>query len=313
MFGRWAGLPAPWSALIVPSVARNSTIIGCGVDDRATIEDDPSGRVSSAGEVPSEKKRLHEAYLRLRRGIGLLGVGLPVVMSGGLITARACGWAAGEPTVDVLPSISAYYHSCMRNLFVGALCSIALFLFAYEGYDRKGDEILTDSFLAKVAGVAALGVALCPVAPTGREGGAFHYLHLLSAFVLFVCLILFTAFVFTRRGVQCDPQTGKLDGHARVYVGCAIGMSAAIGLIGIYLAFGRGTWLERCDPVFWLEWFALWAFSASWLLKGDWIRFLVRVASLVPASRLDGLVARKLQHAQARSGRASATTHKPSA
>ena len=260
------------------------------MDDRATIEDDSSGR----DDVPDEKKRLHDAYLRMRQGVGVLGALLPVVVSAGLITARAFGWAPGEPTVGVLPSISDYYHSCMRNLFVGSLCSIALFLFAYQGYERKEDEILSDRVLAIIAGVAALGVAFFPVAPEEASRGIVHYVHLGSALTLFVCLILFTTFVFTRRGVRRDPQTGKLDGHTRVYVGCGVAMTGAIAMIGIHFALGEPPWLARLDPVFWLEWFALWAFSASWLLKGNWIGFVVRAASKVPASGLDRVVARKL-------------------
>jgi hypothetical protein len=44
----------------------------------------------------------------------------------------------------------------LRNIYVGALCGLAVFFVAYRGYDRS------DSVITNVAGVATIALALCP-------------------------------------------------------------------------------------------------------------------------------------------------------
>ena len=56
------------------------------------------------------------AYHRCRQVLGYLGLSLPVLLIGG-------GWASD---LAVLPSVSDYYHSALRDLFVGALFAPAL-------------------------------------------------------------------------------------------------------------------------------------------------------------------------------------------
>ena len=47
----------------------------------------------------------------------------------------------------------------MRNIFIGTLCALGVFLAAYEGYDD------VDRWITNVAGFGAIGVALCPTKP----------------------------------------------------------------------------------------------------------------------------------------------------
>ena len=85
------------------------------------------------------------SYLALRKAVGWIGILLPFVLMTGLIILFR------EKTV--LRSISLYYHSDMRDLFVGALCSIALFLFFYKGYSKW------DNRASNLAASFALGIA----------------------------------------------------------------------------------------------------------------------------------------------------------
>ena len=92
--------------------------------------------------------------------------------------------------------MSAYYYTPMRNIWVGALCALGIFLIAYVGWDRA-DKIITN-----IAGVSALGVALCPTTPlvgqvTTREMtvGTFH---LAFAAVVFLMLGLMSLRFATR-------------------------------------------------------------------------------------------------------------------
>ena len=93
------------------------------------------------------------SYLSLRQAIGWIGILLPfTLMLGVLVIFR------GNP---VRISISMYYYTGMRDVLVGALCAIGLFLFFYRGYSKW------DNWAGNIAGFFALGIALFPTNETG--------------------------------------------------------------------------------------------------------------------------------------------------
>ena len=58
------------------------------------------------------------SYLALRKAIGLLGIVFPFVVSlGALVLFQTA----------IQSSISSYYHTGMRDVFVGTLCAIVFF------------------------------------------------------------------------------------------------------------------------------------------------------------------------------------------
>ncbi len=189
--------------------------------------------------------------LTLRKAVGLLGVALPVIV------AMGCWLRGGCTTLE--SSISAYYGTDMRDVFVGILFAIALFMFSYRGYEWR------DEVAGKVACVCALGVALFPVTSsvTWVPG-----VHLTLAALLFVTFSYFSLCLFTRTDSPGHLSPQKVWRN-RVYIVCGIAMLAFIAFIGVYYLFGTGTWLARLEPVFWLESFALWAFGISWGVKGE--------------------------------------------
>lgn len=95
-------------------------------------------------ELEDRYSRLTHSYLDLRKTVGLIGVALPFVLMGGL---RLFFNTEETPT-----SISHYYHTGMGDVFVGALCAVALFLFFYSGHDKK------DNWLGNIAGFLPLGL-----------------------------------------------------------------------------------------------------------------------------------------------------------
>jgi hypothetical protein len=95
--------------------------------------------------VDSNNSAQIHSYLSLRKAVGWIGILLPFVLVLGNILIF------GER--EVLTNMSVYYHTGMRDIFVGAICAIALFLFFYRGYDRWDDRS------ADLAGIFALGVA----------------------------------------------------------------------------------------------------------------------------------------------------------
>src|SRR4051794_38276106 len=95
---------------------------------------------------------LVQSYLFLRRAIGVIGVALPPVLILGKLLVDGGG---------LLDSLSGYYYTDVRNVFVGAMCATGVFLLSYRGYSRA------DNIAGNVAAVAAVGLALCPTKPGG--------------------------------------------------------------------------------------------------------------------------------------------------
>ena len=185
------------------------------------------------------------SYLTLRKVVGVLGVLLPFL-------CLAFGLYHG-----LEDSISDYYGTRVRDLFVGILFAIAWFLFTYKGYERK------DDLAGDLACIFALGVALFPTTSPELWVRAVHFL---CAAALLLVLSYFSLRLFTKTGGSPTPQ--KLQRN-RVYRVCGWIMLACIASILVYYLFLEESALAAWKPVFWLESFALWAFGVSWSIKGE--------------------------------------------
>jgi hypothetical protein len=118
--------------------------------------------VTTVEPRPTDPKTPAYAYVRsflfMRAAVGLLGLALPFVLV--LIDGLAFD---GHPFPR--GSLSAYYYSGMREVFVGMLSAIAVFLITY-----KITEANLDNAFSILAGLGAVGVALFPTgAPANAE------------------------------------------------------------------------------------------------------------------------------------------------
>ncbi len=192
--------------------------------------------------------QLH-SYLALRKAVGWIGILLPFVLALGniIITGKAV----------LLPNISVYYHTAMRDLFVGAICSIALFLFFYRGYDRW------DDITADLAALFALGVAFFPTIESGPLNWA-AWVHLVSASLFFITLAFFSLFLFTRS--EKNPTSMKIRRNL-IYRICGIIMLVALVSILLFMLLSGGN-KSGSRFVFIAETVTLIAFGISWLTKG---------------------------------------------
>lgn len=195
------------------------------------------------------------SYMALRKAIGLIGLLLPFVLAGVYMLLMS--------KLIVRASISAYYYSSMRNVLVGDLCAIGVFLFAYHGYDRW------DNLCTNAAGVFAVGVAFCPTTPPDPSpwARAVGYAHLAFAGLLFAMLAVIALFLFTRTdcpGGQ-SPRKRKRD---VVYRTCGGVIVACLALVPVE-AFVLGSAVAGYQPLFWLEAVAIVAFGVAWLVKGQ--------------------------------------------
>lgn len=208
---------------------------------------------------PGNEPRYVRSYVFTRFAIGVLGVLLPPVL------------VFLEPALfDGLPaprgSLSAYYYSGLREVFVGGLWAIGVFLVVYKFLD-----FTWESFLSSLAGAAAVLVA---VFPTERPGDgwastpfqvtlgedfvtAIHY----GAAVAFIALLVPIVLFFSR-----DEGRRKHRNWQRFHA-----VAAAFILFGAALAVFAGITGGPDKGVLLGEWIAVWAFGASWLVKGaEW-------------------------------------------
>ncbi|MEV1288775.1 DUF998 domain-containing protein [Micromonospora sp. NPDC049679] len=197
---------------------------------------------------------------RLRLGIGAVGIALPIVLTFGnaLLT--------GERTL--LDSISAYYYTDMRDVFVGSMCAIGVFLICYR-YERL------DDLLSTIAGVLAIAVALFPVAPTVPPGTlsstdiTIGRVHQVCAAALFVLLAIFCIFLFPRaRSARARAMPEKRGPRNAIYYACGGIILGAITLAVASNALPQPT-RDTLKPLFWCEVVAVFAFGAAWLIKGE--------------------------------------------
>ncbi|WP_457648593.1 hypothetical protein [Profundibacter sp.] len=203
------------------------------------------------------------SYHRVRRALGILGVLLPLVLIiGGLLS-----------NARLEPSISDFYHTKLRDIFVGCLFAIGIFLVSYKGYKRRPNERISDDLVATAAGIAAFGVALFPNESDAIEtvsqqalglkiSPLFHYA---SATVFFVCLAIFCYVQF--------PKTAR-PVRRRIYIWCGhiIAVSTVLILLFSYFKLKGSPEMQSLVTdwkiIFWIEAIGIWAFAFSWLTKG---------------------------------------------
>jgi hypothetical protein len=190
------------------------------------------------------------SYLTLRRAVGALGVLLPVVL---VVGNRLFGGIGLEH------SISDYYGTPMRDVFVGVLFALGWFLFSYRGYE-PADDIAGD-----LAWFFAMGVALFP---TTSQDPTVRLFHFVCAGLLFGVLAYFALFLFTKSSPDVQPTKAKCIRN-RIYRICGVTMLLCIAGIAVFQWWFADSAIASRHPVFWLESLALWAFGWSWFVKGE--------------------------------------------
>jgi hypothetical protein len=234
------------------------------------------------------------SYLTLRRIVGCIGILLPLSL-----------YAGNRAMTASLPgSMSAYYYTGVRNLFVGALCALGVFLIGYAGFDAW------DRWLTNIAGGAAILVAFLPTKPAvcgqhaavcpapavrtlSAEQNWIGNSHLVFAAITFValgCMALrfakttpaaykplanaaspkrltrvWTGLGFARP--QPDTRTAQKKKRNVVYRICGVTIFLCIALAAASGLFPR-LFGSDLPWLFIFEAIAVIAFGISWLVKG---------------------------------------------
>ena len=169
-----------------------------------------------------------KTYLYLRVGL----VALALFLGASLVIEMAFG------DTEWLGSISAYYYTPVRSVFVGTLTAMGVCLIAIKGRDRPREDLMLN-----LAGMCAPVVALVPTPLEDAScGGATRCVP--EAFVPGVVNNVQALIVVGVVGVLFAARTVRRDTNERGDL-LAIGVSAG-GLVAfaLWFAFGRDSFLD---------------------------------------------------------------------
>lgn len=188
------------------------------------------------------------SYLVMRILIGSIGILLPIVL---IICAGSFvdGWA------DLRGSLSAYYHSGMRDVFVGSMYAVAAFLVTYKVVELRFEGI--------VSGLAGLSAFVLATFPTDLPKGLDS----------------------PETPLQIEVGQGTVS---NVHYGAAIAFIGFLTLISIYFAIDeawRQQGLGRLGKKFWLAYHSFCAFvmvvAAAYMILANGLETLPRAYSLL--------------------------------
>lgn len=217
------------------------------------------------------------SYITLRQTVGWIGILLP-------ISLLMYSLFAANQTHIPQPSVSLYYHTPMRDTFVGALCAVGLFMFYYTGYSS------VDNWTGNAAGVGAIVTAFCYTEPIGATHMEwYNIVHWASAGLLFLSFVFFALVLFPirvngfvyKRGKEPDTfvvgavkekKSKRL--RRKLYYLCGVGILLCIVGIITYavIKVQNGGSMRETALIYTLEAVMLVLFGLSWIVKG---RFLI--------------------------------------
>ncbi len=224
------------------------------------------------------------SYMGVRRAVGFMGLLLPIILG-------PIGLLVGIPIQD---NMSSYYHTPLRDVFVGTLCAIGVFMFVYRGYTR------IENWTANVGCLSALGVALFPLDAGSDplyQRSLIGYVHTFSGGLFFLNLTVYSLYHFPIRGKEDAERwkdTAECDSHPIerniVYITSGLVILISLLAMGGYLLLVPDhwkRWLNGYNFLFWMEWVAVWAFAAAWLTKGRTIFAEIAIELMaIPTERI---------------------------
>ncbi len=137
-----------------------------------------------------------------------------------------------------------------RDVFVGFLFAISAFMLAYNGLSEP------EMWLAKIASLAALGVAMFPCQCGDLTREIIPRVHLISAASMFAVLACFCYIFYRRARAKGHPEA---NWRAAIYSVTGVGMLIAMALF-LYYAVSK-----REALVLWGETLGLVSFGIAWL------------------------------------------------
>jgi hypothetical protein len=198
------------------------------------------------------RKHILDTYTYLRLGMAGISIIFPLVLWWG-------GTAFGVPFQT---SISSYYHTSMRDIFVGSMITLGSFLLFYQGITKK------ENFALNCAGILAAIVALTPTELTKAAGQVkcetfimrsineitASYVHGVSA-MLFFFAIAYVCIATSKTEINHKYQN--------IYNFLGAGMIIFPIASALLLHFFK----ETSSLIYFVELAAVVVFSAYWIVK----------------------------------------------
>lgn len=229
-----------------------------------------------APKAPSEfESQITETYFFMRIGMGALAFAFPLGL-----------WLVGRWLMDIptQTSLSAYYHSDMRDTFVGVLCAIGFTLFLYKGFSRSEDWALN------LAGALAVGIACFPMAPgqplrcravcsddaclatSALFDRTFDpliasQLHGLCAVAFFIAIAYVCGFC-AKRTLHLIPEQTVRRRYLRLYQALAVAMVALPAAVALLTRLSPASANDCTDfTIIRVETAGVWVFATYWFVK----------------------------------------------
>jgi hypothetical protein len=213
----------------------------------------------------SDKIREHilNTYTYLRIGMAGISIIFPLLL----------WWVGLIFGVPFQASISSYYHTPMRDIFVGSLITIGAFLWFYQGITKK------ENFALNCAGILAIVVALNPTAFVDKGGQikcatftilpiyglsetTVSYVHGISAMLFFI-MISYVSIATSGETLKEIKDQARKKNYKKIYLFLGVGMIVFPLSSALLLHFLK----ETNNIIYFVELVAVWAFSAYWIVK----------------------------------------------
>lgn len=193
----------------------------------------------------------------IQKVIGALGLIFPILL---LLVAYVRDF-------EFQHSLSSYYYTPGRSVYVFVLVTIGVLLIAHRGhpiYTYKRTYRNLTNILSTVCGITAISLAVIPtkvcLTPTDCYESTTLYssriVHYGSATVLFLTEAYISRFLFSQTDSTILRWVFKR-------IGDTLFLFVLILIALVITKASKGTLL-----IFWIQAFMVWLFSLSWLLKG---------------------------------------------
>lgn len=217
----------------------------------------------------------------IRRLIGLVGLLLPIALIGG-------GYWQSQ---NFQTSLSMYYYTDLRDVFVGAMAALGVLFLCYQGYSRRKGDLFTDRFFAFWAGIGAIGIAFLPM-PRGSYqalggcsldalkaptlGLAKTCGHVGFAGLFIISLAMFSLILFrSRDGARAEMSPRKRRRNRTFGAAGLLTILSVAGIVGFFQGPVQYTSLvAQYNPVLWLEALAVSSIAWAWLAKSGAVFWL---------------------------------------
>ncbi|GBO53404.1 hypothetical protein APA_1311 [Pseudanabaena sp. lw0831] len=196
------------------------------------------------------RDHIRNSYTTFRLGLAALGLLFPLIL----------WWGGLLFQVEFQDSISAYYHTSMRDVFVGSLFSTGVFLYCYKGFTDL------ENYVLNFAGICAVLVSLFPTSasnPLKCETFTSPYLHGIFALLFFAAIAFVCIFQAPKTLYLINPpEKRNLYGLAYKALGfLMIGLPLLATLLLLFRSEARDHF------VYFAELAGIYVFGAYWIVK----------------------------------------------